>query len=92
MQGWQGAFEAEGVAQLGQGHVGLASQKLADGDAVLGDNGFFAACPVVEGLDVTKFAALLEELFDHAEGDVEAQGDGLAGAFTAEVGADNAVA
>ena len=92
MEGGQGAGETKRLAQLSQRHVGLVCQQLADGNAVLGDNGPFAASAVVEGLDVTEFALLLEELFDHAQGDVEAVGDDLAGAFAGEVGAENAFA
>lgn len=58
MEGGQGAGETEGLAQLGQRHVGLVGQQLADGNAVLGDNGPFAASTMMQGLDVTEFATL----------------------------------
>ena len=86
----QRALQAQGLAQFGQGHVRLALELLADGDAVLCHNELLAPGEVVPGLDAASFAPLLQQLFDHAQGDAKAPSDRIPCAFTFVISADNA--
>ena len=85
----QRALQAQGFAQFGQSHVRLAFELLPDGDAVLCDDELLAPGKVVPGLDVTCFAPLLKQLFNHAEGDAKAPCDLIPRAFSFVICADD---
>jgi hypothetical protein len=91
VDGGQGAFQAQGFTQFGQGHVGFALQMPPDGDAVLGHDALFAPSQMVARLDAAGLAPLLQEFFDHAKRDTKAPRDLIASAFTLVIRADDAL-
>ena len=60
--------KAQRLAQFGQRHVRLALEMLPDGGAVLGNNELLVSGEV---LDAASLATLLEQLFNHAQGDAK---------------------
>jgi len=86
----QGAFQSHRGAQFGQGQVGLGAHQRTQLPAVRGDDQGLAARAVMARGDIAGLAALLEELFDHAEGNVETPGHILPGALPGVVGGKDA--
>jgi hypothetical protein len=75
-----------------QGQIGPAGQKQAHLPAVAAENHGFAAAAVMTGGNAAGVAALLDELFDHAKGHIEATGHLLAGGIPTVIGLENAFA
>lgn len=74
-----GAGEAEALADLSEGEVGLLGEEGAQVTAVGGEDEGLASAAVVAGADVAGVAALLDELLDEAEGHLETAGNLFAG-------------
>lgn len=90
MQRGQAAIQPDSLAQLRESQVGRGPEAPADGLPVgVEDLGLASGAVVLRG-DVADSAALLEELLDHAQGDAEALGDLVAGAFARVVGGKDA--
>ena len=86
MDGRQGAGKARRGAQFRQGQVGLAPEEFAHGFLVRREDERLASAEVVPRGDVAGVAALLEELFDHAQRNTVTAGDHIAGAFAIVIG------
>ena len=81
MDGLEGAAHGQGLAHFLQGQVRFAGQKGSKSLLVPLNQSGFAPGVTVAGPQVAGAAALLKELLDQAQGNPEAAGDFLAGAF-----------
>ena len=91
MNGLDGAFEPEADADFLKGQIRLLGDEGSQLAAVgIEDDGLTTA-PMMERSDVSGVAALVQELFDQAEGDLESRGDLFTSDITAIVGLEDAL-
>ena len=81
VDGWQGAGESYGITQLLQGHVGRACKLLLHRLLVAFGDDELAGTEMEAGSNIAGMAALMDELLDRAQGDLEAVGNLIASAF-----------
>ena len=91
MDGLDGASEAEAVADLFKGEIGLFGKEDADLTAVGVENDGLAAAAMMAGSDVASVTALLEELLDHAERHLETAGHLFTGDIAAIISLEDAM-
>jgi len=91
VDGLNGAFESETDADFLKGQIRLLGDEGPQFAAVgIEDDGLTTAA-MMERSDVSGMAALVEKLFDQAEGDLESRGDLFAGDVTAIIGLEDAL-
>ncbi len=86
MDGLDGASQIQASPDLLKSEIGLFDQKKAQLAAMGVDNEGLASAAMVTGSDVTGVAALLDELFDHADRDLETAGYLFAGGVATIIG------
>jgi hypothetical protein len=87
VNGRQGAIQTHGLAQLAQGHVRFAPEQSAHLVVMDGLDQRFATRKAVARSDTAGAPPLLEELFDHADGNPITHRHLLTCAFLTVVGA-----
>jgi len=92
MKGRQRAGQGQSDPHLPQRHVWLASKQNPHFLVMSWQNHCFAARKAMSRRDIAGPAALLQELFDHPDGNLEALGDLLTSAFFAIVRSQNSFA
>jgi hypothetical protein len=86
VDGLDGACQTQASPDLLKSEIGLFDQKKAQLAAMGVDNEGLATAAMVTGSDVTGVAALLDELFDHPDRDLETTGDLFAGGVATIIG------
>ncbi len=92
MEGWQGTFQSHGLTKFLQGQIGLLAQDGPHFLAMPFQNHRLAPGIAMPRADVSPALALLEKLFDHAQGNAETMSDLLTGAFLLVVGSQDSFA
>src|SRR3954462_4284306 len=85
----QGALQGQRGAQFPQRQVDLLTQKLAHLPLMAGHNQGLAPGAMMQGGNIPKVSALLQEFFDHAQRHAKAPRDILTRAFPLIVSAQN---
>lgn len=91
MDGLNGASQTQASPDLLKSEIGLFDQKKAQIAAMGVDNEGLATAAMVTGRDVTGVAALLDELFDHSDRDLETAGHLFTGGVAAIIGLEDAL-
>jgi hypothetical protein len=84
-----GASQPQSSADLLKGEIGLFGKEKTHLAAMGVDDKGFAATAMMTGSDISSVAALLEELFDHAERDLETAGHLLTGGIATIIGLED---
>jgi hypothetical protein len=89
VDGWQGALQACGNAQLLEGEIGLFVQQHPELALVAGDNTRLPSRTVMLRAHVAQASPLLQELLNHAQRHPETAGHRFAAALTGVIGSQN---
>ena len=89
VDGLDGASQAKERPDLLKGEIGLFGKEKTHLAAMGVDNEGLAAAAMVTGSDVSGVAALLDELFDHAERDLETAGHLFTGGVATIIGLED---
>ena len=89
MDGLDGASKPKAGPDLLKGEIGLFGKEETHFAAVGVENDGFAAAAMMTGSDVSGMAALLDELFDHAEGYLETTGHLFTGGIATIIGLED---
>ena len=89
MDGLDGAFQGEPDADFLKGEIGLFGKKKTHPAAMGVDDEGLAAAAMMTGSDVSGVAALLDELFDHPERDLETASYLFTGSIAAIIGLED---
>lgn len=91
MNGLDGASKPEAGPDLLKGEIGFFGKEKTHFAAVRVENDGLTTAAMVTGSDVAGVAALLDELFDHAEGYLETTGHLFTGGIAAIIGLEDAL-
>jgi hypothetical protein len=91
VNGLDGAFKSKAGPDLLKSEIGLFGQEKTHFATVGVENDGLAAAAMMPGSDVSGVAALLDELFDHAERHLETTGHLFTGGIAAIIGLEDAL-